>query len=409
MQRVTRDTRPAQDDPRVLEQAMAIIVRHFPASIAHLYATPRTGQDGVREWWSPLEGQPQRYHDLTGEQQATLLRVYDQRQDALRQLVGELKERGQEQEASVLRALIGPANLEHLYSVNGEPLLVRWAQPAPVKPAPVAAAPVPAPRLRRWIWLPWFLLPLLGLLLLALALWFGWPYLQRWYEQREPAKFACMKDDQALPPEFSVVLDTSGSMLLSVAATAEDEQWFFQNIADPAIDQARVAEVTRAPVRIDVAKQSLKQMVDDLHPAIDTRFITFDGCRAPLDHGLFTPAQRPALISGIEGLVPNDGTALSASLELAAKSMNGRDRDGVIVMFVDGADGCGEDVCAVAQRIAQEQPRLRVNLVNISNNSLANCIADSTGGRVYSGDNAVQVAAALKQASQEVSSSNNCN
>lgn len=186
MQRVTRDTRPAQDDPRVLEQAMAIIVRHFPASIAHLYATPRTGQDGVREWWSPLEGQPQRYHDLTGEQQATLLRVYDQRQDALRQLVGELKERGQEQEASVLRALIGPANLEHLYSVNGEPLLVRWAQPAPVKPAPVAAAPVPAPRPRRWIWLPWFLLPLLGLLLLALALWFGWPYLQRWYEQREP-------------------------------------------------------------------------------------------------------------------------------------------------------------------------------------------------------------------------------
>ncbi|MBA1324041.1 vWA domain-containing protein [Pseudomonas plecoglossicida] len=409
MQRVTRDTRPAQDDPRVLEQAMAIIVRHFPASIAHLYATPRTGQDGVREWWSPLEGQPQRYHGLTGEQQATLLRVYDQRQDALRQLVGELKERGQEQEASVLLALIGPANLEHLYSVNGEPLLVRWAQPAPVKPAPVAAAPVPAPRPRRWIWLPWFLLPLLGLLLLALALWFGWPYLQRWYEQREPAKFACMKDDQALPPEFSVVLDTSGSMLLSVAATAEDEQWFFQNIADPAIDQARVAEVTRAPVRIDVAKQSLKQMVDDLHPAIDTRFITFDGCRAPLDHGQFTPAQRPALISGIEGLVPNDGTALSASLDLAAKSMNGRDRDGVIVMFVDGADGCGEDVCAVAQRIAQEQPRLRVNLVNISNNSLANCIADSTGGRVYSGDNAVQVAAALKQASQEVSSSNNCN
>ncbi|MGV2835171.1 hypothetical protein, partial [Pseudomonas shirazensis] len=291
MQRVTRDTRPAQDDPRVLEQAMAIIVRHFPASIANLYATPRTGQDGVREWWSPLEGQPQRYHDLTSEQQTTLLRVYEQRQDALRQLVGELKERGQEQEASVLRALIGPANLEHLYSVNGDPLLVRWAQPAPVKPAPVAAAPVPAPPPRRWIWLPWFLLPLLGLLLLALALWFGWPYLQRWYEQREPAKFACMKDDQALPPEFSVVLDTSGSMLLSVAATAEDEQWFFQNIADPAIDQARVAEVTRAPVRIDVAKQSLKQMVDDLHPAIDTRFITFDGCRAPLDHGLFTPAQ----------------------------------------------------------------------------------------------------------------------
>ena len=60
------------------------------------------------------------------------------------------------------------------------------------------------------------------------------------------------------------------------------------------------------------------------------------------------------------------------------------------------------------ERIAREQPRLRVNLINISNNSQANCIAESTGGRVYSADNASQMAAALKQASQEVSSSANC-
>lgn len=409
MQRVTRDTRPAQDDPQALEQAMAIIVRHFPTSIAHLFATPRTGQDGVREWWSALQGQPRRYHELGADQQTALLRVYEQRQDALRQLVDELHARGQTQDAAVLRKLIGPANLEHLYSVNGDPLVVRWAEPAP-PPTPPVSPPPPAPavRPRRWIWLPWFLLPLLGLLLLALALWFGWPYLQRWYEHRQPASFACVKGSEAQPPEFSVVLDTSGSMQLGVAATPADEQWFFENIDNPAIDQQRVAEITRAPVRMDVAKQSLKQMINDLHPAIDMRIITFDGCRTPLDHGLFTPAQRPALISGIEGLVPNDGTALSASLEAAAKTMNGRDRDGVIVLFVDGADGCGQDACAVAQRIAREQPRLRVNLVNISNNSLASCIAESTGGRVYSGDNAAQVAAALKQASQEVSSSRNC-
>ncbi|MGE8313989.1 MAG: hypothetical protein ACN6OO_00885, partial [Pseudomonas putida] len=70
MQRVTRDTSPAKDDLRVLEQAMAIIVRHFPPSIAHLFATPRNGKDGLREWWSELQGQPHRYHDLGAEQQA---------------------------------------------------------------------------------------------------------------------------------------------------------------------------------------------------------------------------------------------------------------------------------------------------------------------------------------------------
>jgi len=218
-----------------------------------------------------------------------------------------------------------------------------------------------------------------------------------------------VKDTRIQPPEFSVVLDTSGSMLLNVATTLEDEQWFFQHINDdPNIDQQRVAQLTRAPVRMDVAKSSLTHLINDLHPAVDMRVVTFDGCRAPLDHGVFTLAQRPALIKGIQALVPNDGTALAASLDVAAKTMNGRDRDGVILMFIDGADGCEQDVCAVAQRIAREQPRLRVNLVDISNSNLASCVAESTGGSIYSASDAGQVAAAIKLASQEVSSTADC-
>ena len=152
------------------------------------------------------------------------------------------------------------------------------------------------------------------------------------------------------PPELSVVLDTSGSMQLSVDATLEDEQWFFENQKNPTADPVRMAKITHGPLRMEVAKYSLTQMVNDLHPAIDMRIVTFDGCRVPVDHGVFNLAQRPALIQGIQGLVADDGTALSASLETAASSMNGRDRDGVIVMFVDGADGCGRNVCEVAQQ-----------------------------------------------------------
>ncbi|UVL78730.1 VWA domain-containing protein [Pseudomonas putida] len=411
MQRVTRDTSPAKDDLRVLEQAMAIIVRHFPPSIAHLFATPRNGKDGLREWWSELQGQPHRYHDLGAEQQAALLRLYDERQEAVHQLVSKLESLGQANDAALLRKLIGPADLNNLYSINGQPLVVRWAEPAPVKPLPASVPPRPVPVVRRrWVWLPWFLLPLLGLLLLALALWFGWPYLQHWLGNRPATPFACVKDTRIQPPEFSVVLDTSGSMQLNVATTLEDEQWFFQHINDdPNIDQQRVAQLTQAPVRMDVAKSSLTHLINDLHPAVDMRVVTFDGCRAPLDHGVFTLAQRPALIKGIQALVPNDGTALAASLDVAARTMNGRDRDGVILMFIDGADGCEQDVCAVAQRIAREQPRLRVNLVDISNSNLASCVAESTGGSIYSASDAGQVAAAIKLASQEVSSTADCN
>ena len=409
MQRVIRDASTSQDGLASLEHTVAIIAKHFPPSVAHLYAVPRKGADGTREWWSELTGQPRQYRELNADEQQALLEIYAQRQDAVTQLANELERRGQGTEASALRRLVGPPNLDNLYSINGYPLLVRWGDPEP-RPAqgPTSQAAAPIVRRRTWIWLPWFLLPLLLLLSLLLALWIGWPYLQRWLNTPQPQHFACVKDPQVQPPEFSVVLDTSGSMQLSVDATLEDEQWFFTLGQEDGADPERLARITQGPIRMDVAKSALSQMVNDLHPAIDMRIVTFDGCRAPIDHGQFSLAQRPALIRGIKGLVANDGTALTASLESAARTMNGRDRDGVIVMFVDGADGCGQNACDVAQRIAREQPRLRVNLVNISNNSLASCIADSTGGRVYSANNAVEMAKALQDASQEVSGSANC-
>lgn len=469
MQRVIRDTSPSQDDPGLLEQGTALIARHFPPSVAQLFAIPRTGKDGVREWWSELQGQPQPFSSLNKDQQAALLAVYEQRQGALRQLTGELRGRGQEADAQMLEKLIGAPRLEHLYSINGQPLVTRWTEPLPsppppppppvVEPVAPAAAPVVAPR--RVFWLPWWLLALLALLLLALLLWWAWPWLMRWFNPEPPvqpvveppavtapapepepepvlvpepepvpvpeptptptptlkpkpapapaAKSACVRPPDEQPPEFTVVLDTSGSMRLSVEASIEDERWYFgylnnQHSADPRY----LARITEGPLRIDVAKKSLTRLVNNLDSSVDMRLVTFDGCRAPIDHGVFTPPERPALIRGVQRLQADDGTALAASLEVAARKMDGRNRDGVIVMFVDGPDGCNRNVCTVAEQIAAKQPRLRVNLVNISRNSEANCVAEATGGRVYTGENAEQVAKAIEQASREVTTASDC-
>ena len=94
---------------------------------------------------------------------------------------------------------------------------------------------------------------------------------------------------------------------------------------------------------------------------------------------------------------------LAASLKKAARKVDGRNRDAVIVMFVDGDDGCDQNVCKVAQNIAIEQPRLHVNVVNIGDSSLSNCIAENTGGSIYSSRNASDLADALQAATQAVS------
>lgn len=427
MQRVVRDTQASQEAAATFEETVAVIRQHFPPSIAHLYAIPRQGRDGVLEWWSELAGQPHLYTSLDRQQQATLLQRHEERQAAVAQLAQELARRGQAGSAAALNSLVGPPDLNNLYSVNGEPLVIRWGQPAPApapKPAPVSsktpepvvAIPAPAPkpitarpvaRRRRVVLWPW----LLALLLLTLLYWLYlyWPTLRQ-YWQPATAPTACTPGQAFQPSEFAVVLDTSGSMDTRIRVKREDEQWYISLLSKvPFLEEFLPSDKRQRVTRMDVAKTALGSVIGDLDKGINMRLVTFDGCRTPVNHGVFDPSQRNDLIERINHLRPSGGTGLGISLEEAARQMNGHDRDGVIVMFVDGRDSCGRSVCEVSQQIAQTQPRLRINVVNISASTGSNCAAENTGGRVYTANDAAAVASALQEASQEVSSSSGCN
>lgn len=422
MQRVNRDTHASQDAASALEQRVALIRQHFPPGIAHLYAIPRQGRDGVLEWWSELEGQPHLYATLDREQQAALLRRYQERQAAVGQLADELHKRGQAPAAEALRTLIGHPDLANLYSINGEPLVIRWGQPAPAtaKPAPpppppkvAPAQPKPAPTAkpatkrsvvlverRRWRLWPWLLLGLL--LLLLYGLYSSWPALyQRWQGYTQAA--ICMPGGGFQASEFAVVLDTSGSMDQRIRVKQAEDPWYIGLLTRiPFVDELLANNQPQRLTRMDVAKSSLTAVIGDLDKNVDMRLVTFDGCRSPVDHGVFGQGQRADLVKRIADLKARGGTGLGISLEAAASKLNGRDRDAVIVMFVDGRDSCGTSVCSVSEQIAKSQPRLRINVVNISASTGSNCAASNTGGRVYTANDAAAVAAALKEASQEV-------
>lgn len=419
MQRVLRDTHASQSAATALEQTVALIRQHFPPSIAHLYAIPRQGRDGVLEWWSELAGQPHLFATLDRDRQAALLERYDQRQAAVEQLAQELERRGQASASTALRTLIGPPDLNNLYSINDEPLVIRWGQLPPVAsppppvplpiPEPPLARPTPAPvatvvaverrRLRLWPWL------LLGLLLALLyGLYLSWPALyQRWQDYRQATQ-TCTPGSTFEPSEFAVVLDTSGSMDTRIRVKREDDPWYMTLLAKiPIVEELLPSSGPKRVTRMDVAKTSLTSVIENLDDGVAMRLVTFEGCGRPLDHGVFDQRQRAGLLDKVAALKARGGTALGDSLGAAALTMNGRDRDGVIVMFVDGRDSCGTSVCEVSEQIAQRQPRLRINVVNISAATGSNCAASNTGGRVYTANDAAAVAEALKQASLEVS------
>ncbi|MBF8755256.1 VWA domain-containing protein [Pseudomonas guariconensis] len=415
MQRVLRDTHASQSAATTLEQTVALIRQHFPPSIAHLYAIPRQGRDGVLEWWSELAGQPHLFATLDRDRQAALLERYNQRQAAVEQLAQELERRGQASASTALRTLIGPPDLSNLYSINDEPLVIRWGQLPPViSPPPPVPLPVPEPpparptpvpvaverrRLRLW---PWLLLALLLALLYGLYL--SWPALyQRWQDYRQTTQ-ACTPGSTFEPSEFAVVLDTSGSMDTRIRVKREDDPWYMTLLAKiPIVEELLPSSGPKRVTRMDVAKTSLTSVIENLDDGVAMRLVTFEGCGRPLDHGVFGQRQRAALLDKVAALKARGGTALGDSLGATALTMNGRDRDGVIVMFVDGRDSCGTSVCEVSEQIAQRQPRLRINVVNISAATGSNCAASNTGGRVYTANDAAAVAEALKQASQEVS------
>ncbi|GAA0579261.1 hypothetical protein ACFQH5_14640 [Halomonas salifodinae] len=203
MQRLLRDEGHALVDPELPKRQQALIHRHCPPSIGNLFALPRTGRDGGLEWWSELPGQPCPFAALSAAEQARLMERLTQRLAALGSLIDALERCG-DPAAQALRGLPTQATEESLYSVGGDPVVIRWAPLRAVDtPPPLASSapsPAQAPVKRRRLLLVPVMLPLLlgGLALLGLWLafqhWSGfsslWPQGERPIEHLDPQDHA---------------------------------------------------------------------------------------------------------------------------------------------------------------------------------------------------------------------------
>lgn len=221
--------------------------------------------------------------------------------------------------------------------------------------------------------------------------------------------FVCAHDDkgQVLKPEVYLIFDTSMSMLLSVDAKIQDEEWFFsQDLSDMGSwsDYAtqRAKTLFEGTSRIKAARSAFSSMVDSLPAGQDLHLITFaQQCAAPNYQGRFTTAQRGRLKNLIQTIEAKDSTNLVHSLNLAASRVDGVKRDALIVLFVDGNDGCEQDICAVSRSIARAKPRLRINVVDITGQGLSACAATATGGVTLAPKQAGQIAQALRDATTD--------
>lgn len=410
MQRFLRDSQGALSADKfshLYDQKVRVIRTYFPPSLAATYAVPKLASDGVLEWWTPVEALVKPYQALTTQEREALMLEWKHQQQTLTRLADNLRDKGLASEAAHITDLLGGAKTDQLYSAEGRLIITGWGPKEP-EPTPAAAAapaaPIAAKPSKRWLW--WLLLPLL-LLLLLLALWLWW-YLK---PKHEP-ELICTTESSGvgepsqaqLPPEFVIVLDTSGSMALNIGTPHDLESDVLQAQQRDFLFQPELKRWVQPPHRSSVAQSAVSGLIDELPKEVDTQLITFSGgrCFTPIHNGKYDASRRDALKAEVQRLNFFGGTELAAGMRMAAEEVNGVKRDAVVLLIVDGEDGCGENICEVAERIAKQKPKLVFNVVDVSGAGLANCVAQSTGGKVYTSQDADQIRTQLSQASKAV-------
>ncbi|SAI39058.1 membrane protein [Bordetella ansorpii] len=367
MQRFLRDpghTLSADHFSRTCDERVAVLQTHFPPSVAAVYALPRLGQDGVLEWWTTQQGQVRPYSALSEPQQLALLQQYDQHQARLANLAEALASRGLARPGELVHRLRAKAEPANLYSVEGQLLVTRWVDIPPPAPESVPP-PVPlAPAARRLRWWPIGLGLLLLIALLAGLLWFLAP----WRTVSAPLPIAAPEPmpeqdpaAQQWPAELTFLLDTSQRM---------EERPFGSG----------------GSRRSASARREIEKLVKSLPEKTEMRLVHSVGgqCTAPRQWGPYPAKQRTELLSQLGQAQSAGKASLAAGLRVAASGLNGKDRDALIFVFSSGADACGEDICAVARKIHKEQPRLKINLIDLSGKESADdCLVSLTGGNGY--------------------------
>jgi len=121
-------------------------------------------------------------------------------------------------------------------------------------------------------------------------------------------------------------------------------------------------------------------------------FISFHGCGDVRNFGYYGPGARGSLASRVGNTQVGSSTPLADGMIAGGSLIRGGRSPAdpaYMVVVSDGADSCGGDPCAVAQRLKSLYPGLIINVIDLSGTANLQCVANATGGRlVQPGGNA---------------------
>lgn len=219
-----------------------------------------------------------------------------------------------------------------------------------------------------------------------------------------------------LAPELLIVFDASGSMDISLLATDEDLERAgmeekmdrFARMMTGTSDTRAREYVVREPKRITAAKQATSAVVRQLSSDINVGLVLVEDCPQATSVGYFSPGQRGNLLSRIAAIQPVKSTPLADGIAKAGQMLDGVNRESVMLVVSDGVESCGRDPCTVARALARSKPHLKINVIDILGTGAGNCLAQLTGGKVFTANNVNELSSMTTRAAQDVMVPEHC-
>ncbi|NUF27805.1 hypothetical protein GA0061081_10548 [Gilliamella bombicola] len=197
------------------------------------------------------------------------------------------------------------------------------------------------------------------------------------------------------PSKMAIVFDNSPSMTVTLNESPSEVERYFRYLWDDygrnMSEEEKIKyekRMTRLPTRLSSSKSVATSSIDSIQPNIDISLVTLANCPAADVSPFYKYTNRVSLKHKIKQLTPSTtseaGTPLYSGLEKASKILDGITRDDYILIISDGEDSCTRNnICTLANYIAAQKPRLKINIVDIAGEHKIDCIANATGGKVY--------------------------
>lgn len=164
--------------------------------------------------------------------------------------------------------------------------------------------------------------------------------------------------------------------------------------------------------RLNLAKNAVAAILPKIDKRVSVGIVEINGCPLAINRGMFPASNQGQILGIVNSIFPNPNNArtpLGSGL-MAIGNMASDNADDVGVLITDGLDTCnGPEMCSLARSIHKMKPNLKIHLIAISDSSLqAKCVADITGGKVYTPRNVNDFSHYIQELSQDVTQGRVC-